>query len=129
MQNSRRVCRRHITVMPGNIAISNEDIQFQYSGALMAYRYCLKALQELEKSTGKPMNQSLQRNESAELKQDLAICDEFFGKKDREDGLVCDLLVSWHIQQVVIPSQQEEEQKFDPFDPNQVDVSGLPNVK
>lgn len=105
--------------------VNNEDIQFQYSGALMAYRYCLKALQELEKSTGKPMNQSLQRNESAELKQDLAICDEFFGKKDREDGLVCDLLVSWHIQQVVLPAMQLEEETFDPLDSTQVDLSGI----
>ena len=43
-------------------------------------------------------------------------------------GEVTDLLVSWHIQEVVLPSQQEEEQKFDPYDPNQVDLTGLPNA-
>ena len=40
-------------------------------------------------------------------------------------GEVTDLLVSWHIQEVVIPSQQTGEQKFDPYDPNQVDLTGL----
>ena len=36
-------------------------------------------------------------------------------------GEVCDLLVSWHIQTVVIPSMDQEEVfKFDPYDENLV---------
>ena len=42
---------------------------------------------------------------------------------------VTDLLVSWHIQQVVIPSQQEDaESVFDPYDETQVDLSGIVNA-
>ena len=40
-------------------------------------------------------------------------------------GEVCDFLVNWHIQTVVLPSQVVEEDKFDPFDESQVDLSGL----
>ena len=41
-------------------------------------------------------------------------------------GEVCDLLVSYHIQEVVLPAQKEEaESTFDPYDENQVDLSGI----
>ena len=43
-------------------------------------------------------------------------------------GEVTDLLVCWYIQEVVIPSQQQEDQKFDPYDPTQVDLTGLANA-
>lgn len=38
---------------------------------------------------------------------------------------VADLLVSWHIQEYVLPLLKEEEVKFDPLDETQVDLSGL----
>ena len=44
-------------------------------------------------------------------------------------GAVCDFLVCWHIQQVVLPMQMEEETEFDPFDETQVDLSGIANAK
>ena len=37
-------------------------------------------------------------------------------------GAVCDLLVSWHIQQIVLPSQVVEDTKFDPYDESRVDL-------
>ena len=37
-----------------------------------------------------------------------------------------DLLVSWHIQEVVIPSQVVEEIPFDPMDETQVDLTVIP---
>ena len=40
-------------------------------------------------------------------------------------GQVCDLLVSWHIQTVVLPSIAVEESLFDPYDETQVDLSGI----
>ena len=40
---------------------------------------------------------------------------------------VADLLVSWHIQEYVLPLLKEEEVKFDPLDETQVDLSGLIN--
>ena len=35
-------------------------------------------------------------------------------------GDVCDLLVSWHIQEFVLPLQKEEEEKFNPYDASKV---------
>ena len=44
-------------------------------------------------------------------------------------GQVCDLLVNWHIQTVVLPSITEEESHFDPYDESQVDLSGIVNAR
>ena len=40
-------------------------------------------------------------------------------------GQVCDLLVSWHIQTVVLPSITVEESPFDPYDETQVDITDI----
>ena len=42
---------------------------------------------------------------------------------------VCDLLVNWHIQEVVLPSIAVEETPFDPFDETQVDLTGIANAR
>ena len=41
---------------------------------------------------------------------------------------VADLLVSWHIQEYVLPLLNEEEVTFDPLDETQVDLTGLVNA-
>ena len=44
-------------------------------------------------------------------------------------GQVCDLLVNWHIQEVVLPAIAVEESRFDPYDETQVDLSGIVNAR
>ena len=44
-------------------------------------------------------------------------------------GEVCDLLVNWHIQTVVLPAITVERSYFDPYDENQVDLSGIVNAR
>ena len=44
-------------------------------------------------------------------------------------GQVCDLLVNWHIQTVVLPSITVEESPFDPYDESKVDLSGIVNAR
>ncbi len=44
-------------------------------------------------------------------------------------GEVCDLLVNWHIQEVVLPAITVVEDRFDPYDETQVDLSGIVNAK
>ena len=44
-------------------------------------------------------------------------------------GQVCDLLVNWHIQTIVLPSMAVVESPFDPYDESQVDLSGNVNAK
>ena len=126
------------------------DVQFQYSAYFMAYRYCYASLLNVGASSAAGR---VSAGESQQLQQDMRAYDEFFAEHRDEKatefannandtvlktigdesgvasyGEVTDLLVSWHIQKVVIPSQSTEEQRFDPYDPNQVDLSGLVNA-
>lgn len=91
---------------------SNENVQFQYSAALMGYRYCLLALENLAQET----YNRVRAEETAALTHDIGLCDSFGIKEEN----VCDLLVGWHIDKIVLPAQQVEQEKFDPLDKEQV---------
>ena len=106
----------------------NNDSQFQYSGILMSYRYCLKALEELDAVTGDNAAARIAEGDSDSVKRDMASCDSFFGDRTQKDADACDLLVSWHIQEIVLPAQLKEEEVFDPMDKTQVDLSDIPNA-
>lgn len=108
--------------------MNNPDARFQYSGALMGYRYCLKALEALESVSGSGAVDRIRAEESAAVTQDLAQCDNFLGDREREDAKAYDLLTSWHIQEVVLPGLIEEESAFDPMDKTQVDLSDHPDA-
>ena len=108
--------------------INNPDARFQYSGALMGYRYCLKALEALEVVSGSGAVDRIRGEEAPELTRDLAVCDGFLGDREREDAKAYDLLTSWHIQEVVLPGLVEEDSGFDPMDKTQVDLSDHPDA-
>ncbi|MBQ3492169.1 MAG: DUF3810 family protein [Oscillospiraceae bacterium] len=101
----------------------NSSVQFQYSGMLMSYRACLNAVAELEAVLSSGAYQRVTALESENLKLDMAACDNFFGTRKMDDASVCDLLTSWHIQQIVLPSIVVEQDQFDPMDKTQVDVT------
>ena len=101
----------------------NEDLQFRYSGAMMGYRYCLKALAVLDGVTGENRAVAVSAGETEGLKHDMAVCDAFYGDREMKDAETCELLTSWHIQNIVLPSQIVEEEIFDPLDKTQVDLS------
>ena len=130
---------------------ANSSVEFRYSGYFMAYRYCFSALQKLDAGAAARVRSEA----SAQLLQDIAAYDRFFAEKKDESaaktadkandayikasgnqrgvesyGDVVQLLVSWHIQEVVLPQQAEaEKQKFDPYDvkPTQPSVGGQSN--
>ena len=105
---------------------ANEAPEFQYTGYLMAYLYCSNELDGLSSSTA----DQLAAGESSGLRHDAQLYREYFGSYTEADAEnVCDLLVSWHIQTVVLPAQAEEQVVFDPTDETHVDMTGLPNVK
>jgi len=106
--------------------MANESVQFQYSGALMAYRYCLIALEELDKVTGDTAANRVAEGAALDVRRDLLACSGFLGKGEQKDAAACDLLTSWHIQEVVLPALLEEEELFDPKDKTQVDLSDHP---
>ena len=114
---------------------ANESTEFRYAAYVMAYRYCLNALPASTAS----MVDSLA---DAKVKADVKVWDDFVApaealaaKKAEKDGLkdvtdreIAELLVSWHYQEVIIPSITEPEVDFDPMDETQVDLTGLPHA-
>ena len=126
----------------------NPNIEFQYSAYYMAYRYCYSSLVNVGAAAAASRVAS---GVGSHLQHDVVAYDRFFQEAKDEKatetankandtllkfsgdesgiasyGEVTDLLVSWHLQEVVLPAQQTEEQKFNPYDPNQVDLTGLP---
>ncbi len=105
---------------------TNTDVHFQYAGYLMGYRYCLKALETLDSVTDAGTAARVAAEESKRVTNDIALCNAFYGDGEMADGDVCDLFTSWYIQEIVLPSQVEEEALFDPMDKSQVDLSDHP---
>ena len=129
---------------------ANSDPQFQYSGYLMAFRYCYTALTSVDAQGAVTVSQGI----SQQLRGDMAGYTAFFDNRvsttssnlassvndaylklsGEEGGMdsyaeVCDLLVNWHIQTVVLPSITVEDSPFDPYDETQVDLSGIVNAR
>jgi len=130
------------------------DLQFQYSGYFMAYRYCYNALAGVNHPSAVAAAARVRQGVSRQLQQDMDYYSQFF-RSNQNDlatnvadtmndaylktsgdaggiasyGQVCDLLVSWHIQTVVLPSITVEESKFDPYDETQIDLSGIVNAR
>ena len=126
---------------------ANPDVQFQYSAYFMAFRYCYLDLMADSGSAAKAAVAKLRSGMSEELAQDMVDYDSFwmlYQDPDKtqqaddinnlylttsgdEDGVesygnVTDLLVSWHYQEIVLPTYVEEEEVFDPYDENSVDL-------
>ena len=129
---------------------ANSNVDFRYSGYFMAYRYCYNALVSVSRDAAA---QSI-AGASDSLRRDMSDYDAFFNSRKSETntkiadtvndtylktsgetagvasyGQVCDLLVNWYVQEVLLPSLTVEVSPFDPLDPNQVDVSGIVNAR
>lgn len=128
----------------------NSSKEFQYSAYFMAYRYSLSTLQGISSSSANMMAKEIAAGVNDKLAHDLEAYDEFFRSKRNEtatkmadsandaylkstgdaDGIhsygnVGDLLVNWYIQEIILPTQVEEEKVFDPYDETQVDLRDL----
>ena len=123
----------------------SESREYQYSGYFMAYRICIAALQSVDEAAAEAIDEGV----CAELRQDLSELGKFFDD-NRDEALtrlvttvtdtldeataseevrystVCDYLVNWHIDQYV--EEEVVEVKFDPFNEEHVDLSGLVNA-
>ena len=132
---------------------ANSAAEYQYSAYFMAYKYCYNALAQLRTVESQEALQRVKAGISEDLYHDLTTYDAFFAEKEDEKatqlantvndayinvqgdergvasyGAVCDMLVSWHIQTIVLPTKVVEDSKFDPFDEDQVDLSGIVNA-
>ena len=130
------------------------SVEFEYSGSFMAYLYCYNALSQIASQSSGTYANEINQGVSDLLRRDLAYYNTFFmNHKDQAAteladtindnylktsgdkagvasyGQVCDLLVNWHIQEIVIPSITVQEKVFDPYDETQVDLSGIANAR
>ncbi len=128
---------------------ANESVDFRYSAYFMAYRYCYGTLSTINSADASAAASRVADGASSELRRDLEHYNRFFsgnaspaatatkdpylrsasGEVVKSYDQVCDLLVNWHIQQVVIPSLVEEQAPFDPLDEAQVDLTGIVNAR
>ncbi len=129
---------------------AHSEIPFRYSAYFMAYRYCYSALASHSPEAAK----RVAAGAGELLRHDMGYYNDFFNSRQDDTatdlattvndtyikvsgndkgvasyGEVCDLLVNWHIQTIILPSSIVEEPDFNPMDETQIDLSGLPNAK
>ena len=132
----------------------HSDVEFQYSAYFMAFRYCYIALSSVNNQAAAAAAARVSDGIGDLLAADMRHYDQFFSSRKNQRatdladtvndtylktsgdksgtasyGQVCDLLVNWHIQTVVLPSITVEEFHFDPYDESQVDLSGIVNAR
>ena len=132
----------------------HQDVEFRYSAYFMAYRYCYNALASVNSSAAAAAAARVKDGVGELLQRDLKYYSDFFSSKKSNAateladtandtylkvsgdssgiasyGQVCDLLVNWHIQTVVLPSISVEDSYFDPYDEDMVDLSGIVNAR
>ncbi|MBR4989658.1 MAG: DUF3810 domain-containing protein [Oscillospiraceae bacterium] len=125
-------------------------VEFEYSAYFMAFRYCFNALSSVKTVAGAEATAAIKEGIGDKLRKDLNDYNAFFSEKQDKAATdlantandtylktsgekfgigsyseVCDLLVNWHIQEVVLPSIAVEENHFDPYDKTQVDVTDI----
>ena len=131
----------------------HDSVEFEYSGYYMAFRYCYNALAAVPSEAAAAAAARIMDGVGAKLKVDLIYYDDFFSthrdvkateladtvndtylrasgddKGLKSYGDVCDLLVNWHIQTVVLPELTITQTPFDPYDETQVDLTGIVNA-
>ena len=130
---------------------ANDSVIFQYSGYFMAYRHCYNALASINDVNASVAAARINSGVNALFAGDMLIYDRFFAenqdkaatnfastvndtylKTSGDDagvgsyGEVCDLLTNLFIKEILMPNQvQDAEGAFDPYDENQVDLSGI----
>lgn len=132
---------------------NNSSKEFLYSGYLMAYYYCYNALVNIPTSTAQACAAQTKKGQAELVTGDLEDVAKFYdraketrnqevnlkadGEKSEDNTDVVtfssyssstDLFASWYIQNFILPEHREEEAPFDPYDPTQVDLTGIPNA-
>ena len=130
--------------------VNHDDPQFVYSGYFMAYRYCMNALHGAGSGEASAAAARIATGVNSYFKRDIAAYNAFFIQYHKEIasdvantvndafikvsgdasgvrsyGEVCDLLVAWHLQNIVRPGQNDNQTDFDPLDKDQVDLSDI----
>ena len=107
---------------------ANSSAQFQYAAYCMAYRTCYETLLRIGSENANAAAGRVSDGVGNKMYADLQTYEKFL-KEDADENEACQLLVSWYVQEIVLPTQVEDEAKFDPYDETQVDLSGIVNAK
>lgn len=131
---------------------ANPDPTYQYIAYLMAYRTCYNTLNSMASEDARAVAVTIHNGADPLVRADLELIEEFYEDAGQdtmtrlsqlymkliteeqpltreENANFCDLLVSWHIQEVASLLETDDDDKFDPFDETQVDISGIVNAK
>jgi len=105
--------------------VVNETPAYRYSGYLTAYYFCRQALAAEPTTTGKAAYLRVIEKENAQVTADLETYGSWLGEyvPQEDQTQIHDLMVSWYINEYVLPTLIVEEEKFDPMDKTQVDLS------
>ena len=97
---------------------------------MVAYQYLLKALHDSTANAVAAHANTQLRNDVQEWEGFVAqgITEKNAQEMEQVDEDVARLLVSWHYQEIIIPSITEPEVEFDPMDESLVDLTGLPHI-
>ena len=131
----------------------NDSVEFRYSAYFMAFRYCYNVLATANSTEAAAAAGRISSGIGEQMRKDIQYYDSFFSSKQdtkatkvadtvndtylkasgdsagiRSYGQVCDLLVNWHIKQVVLPELTINIDPFDPYDESKVDLSGIVNA-
>ena len=131
----------------------NDSVEFQYSAYFMAFRYCYNVLATANSTEAAAAAGRISSGIGEQMRKDIQYYDSFFSSRQdtkatkvadtvndtylkasgdsagiRSYGQVCDLLVNWHIKQVVLPELTINIDPFDPYDESKVDLSGIVNA-
>lgn len=130
---------------------ANENPAFQYSGYFMAYRYCHNALSAINDTGAAVAAARIASGVNEHFAHDMREYDDFFARNQDKNatnfanavndaylktsgdsagtgsyGEVADLLANLYIKEILMPEHvQDAESSFDPYDENQVDLSGI----
>ena len=132
----------------------NDSVEFQYSAYFMAFRYCYNVLATANSTEAAAAAGRVSSGISDQMRRDIQDYDSFFSSKKDDTatrvadtvndtylkasgdsagiqsyGQVCDLLVNWHIDQVVLPELTVNVEPFDPYDESKVDLTGIVNAR
>lgn len=106
--------------------LHNSQPEYRYAANLIAYHFCRAGLETVNTSTSQAALNTLSTGESGLVRQDLKDYEKFFGSEKKAMVTeLCDQLVSWHLQYVVLPAHADDKPAFDPLDTNQVDVGDI----
>ena len=104
---------------------ANTSTEFRYTAYCIAYYHCYNALVSIPTDTAQSAASKLHGGANQLVKDDMRDYEAFFGPytEAEEGNTMADMLTCRYIQEFITPLTQEEEDPFNPRDPEMVDIA------